>query len=153
MATLCLSPLVWAQTNPIAADAAPESTLQVVKVQADKDKTQLPALAPGGQVGKAASLGLLGNVDTLDAPFNITAYSSELIRDQNASTVAAVLENDPSVRFTTNTGHINENYLIRGFDINASEVAMNGLYGIAPDSNIPTEFIERVELLKGPALC
>ena len=141
--------VAWAQTAP-PKDGAPETTLREVKVQAEQDKRQLPGLAPGGQVGKAAGLGLLGNVDTINAPFNITAFSSELMEDQNASTVAQVLENDPSVRFTTNTGHINENYLIRGFDINASEVAMNGLYGIAPDSNIPTEFIERVELLKGP---
>ncbi|MBB6576673.1 iron complex outermembrane receptor protein [Comamonas odontotermitis] len=151
-AMLAISPAAWAQSAPAAPTApnSPEATLSEVKVQAAQDKSQLPRLAPGGQVGKAAGLGLLGNVDTIDAPFNITAYSSELMQDQNASTVAAVLENDPSVRFTTNTGHINENYLIRGFDINASEVAMNGLYGIAPDSNIPTEFIERVELLKGP---
>jgi outer membrane receptor protein involved in Fe transport len=54
------------------------------------------------------------------------------------------------VRFTTNTGHVNENYVIRGFDVNASEVAFNGLYGLAPDSHVPTEMIERVELLKGP---
>ena len=86
----------------------------------------------------------------MDAAFNITAYSEELIRDQNAATVAAVLENDSSVRFTTNTGHVNENYVIRGFDVNASEVAFNGLYGLAPDSHVPTEMIERVELLKGP---
>ncbi|MEG0919894.1 MAG: TonB-dependent siderophore receptor [Comamonas sp.] len=142
-------PAAWAQTAPPSHDAS-EATLHEIKVQAEQDKTLLPGLAPGGQVGKGAGLGLLGNLDTINAPFNITAFSSELMADQNASTVAQVLENDPSVRFTTNTGHINENYLIRGFDINASEVAMNGLYGIAPDSNIPTEMIERVELLKGP---
>lgn len=147
IAALAAAPSVWAQA---AAPAESDTTLQPVTVQAEQSKEQLPALAPGGQVGKGASLGLLGNVDTINAPFNITAYSSELIADQNAATVAAVLENDPSVRFTTNTGHINENFLIRGFDINASEVALNGLYGIAPDSQVPTEFIERIELLKGP---
>jgi iron complex outermembrane receptor protein len=130
-----------------------EKRLSEVTVSGKQDGSALPALAPGAQVAKGAALGLLGNVDVMDAAFNITAYSEELIRDQNAATLAAVLENDSSVRFTTNTGHVNENYVIRGFDVNASEVAFNGLYGLAPDSHVPTEMIERVELLKGPGRC
>lgn len=138
-----------AQAQSQATDPQ-EKRLSEVTVSGKQDGSALPALAPGAQVAKGAALGLLGNVDVMDAAFNITAYSEELIRDQNAATLAAVLENDSSVRFTTNTGHVNENYVIRGFDVNASEVAFNGLYGLAPDSHVPTEMIERVELLKGP---
>ena len=64
--------------------------------------------------------------------------------------MADVLANDPTVRFTTTAGHICENYTVRGFDITSSELALNGMYGLAPSGHAPTEFIERVELLRGP---
>jgi iron complex outermembrane receptor protein len=54
------------------------------------------------------------------------------------------------VRFTTNAGHAYENYTIRGLEVNSSDVSLNGLYGMAPDGHIPTEMLERVEVLKGP---
>jgi iron complex outermembrane receptor protein len=86
----------------------------------------------------------------MDAPFNITAYTAGLIENQQAATVGAVLLNDPSVRFTTSEGHIYENFSIRGFEINGEELAYNGLFGLSPYGHAPTEFIERVEVLKGP---
>jgi iron complex outermembrane receptor protein len=104
-------------------------------------------------VAKGAGLGLLGNRDVMDAPFNITSYTQQVIADQQSATVAAVLENDPSVRFTTNAGHAYENYTIRGLEVNSSDVSLNGLYGMAPDGHIPTEMLERVEVLKGRARC
>jgi iron complex outermembrane receptor protein len=90
-----------------------------------------------GQVAKGAGLGLLGNRDVMDAPFNITSYTQQVIADQQSATVAAVLENDPSVRFTTNAGHAYENYTIRGLEVNSSDVSLNGLYGMAPDGTFP----------------
>ena len=32
-----------------------------------------------------------------------------------------------------------------------SELALNGMYGLARDGHVPTEFLERVEVLRGPA--
>lgn len=145
LALSAASVTAWAQTA-----AGKEQLLGEVTVSGKQDGRALPQAAAGGLVAKGAALGLLGNTDVMDAAFNVTSFTEELMRNQNASTVAAVLENDPSVRFTTNTGHVNENYSIRGFDVNAAEVALNGLYGLAPDSHVPTEMIERVELLKGP---
>ncbi|GAB4058916.1 TonB-dependent receptor [Uliginosibacterium sediminicola] len=105
----------------------------------------------GGQVARGARLGILGNVDIMDAPFNVTAYTAQTIADQQSTTVGDVLRNDPSVRFTTSDGHNSENMTIRGFDINSSELAFNGLYGLMPGTHVPTEFLERVEVFKGPA--
>ncbi|MGS0892511.1 TonB-dependent siderophore receptor [Burkholderia stagnalis] len=118
----------------------------VVNARADA----LPEVYDGGQVARGGRLGLLGNADFMDAPFNITSYTSELIANQQASTVADVLENDPSVRFTTSTGHLIENYTIRGFNVIADDLAFNGMYGLAPYGHSPTEFVERIEVLKGP---
>jgi iron complex outermembrane receptor protein len=127
-----------------------DQALAPVTVNASLLADELPGAYAGGQVARGAQVGLLGNASTMDTPFNITAYTAGLIQDQQASTVAAVLLNDPSVRFTTSEGHIYENFSIRGFDINGEDLAFNGLYGLSPYGHAPTEFIERVEVLKGP---
>lgn len=132
-----------------SASAEP-STLQEVQVQVRQDAQALPAAAAGAQVAKGAGLGVLGNREVMDTPFNITAYTHQAIADYQSKTLGDVLESDPSVRYKTNAGHARENFTIRGLEVNSSETAMNGLYGILPSDHIPTEMIERVEVLKGP---
>lgn len=110
----------------------------------------LPAPYAGGQIAKGARLGVLGNVDVMDTPFNVTGYTAELIENQGARTIANVLTNDPSVRFTTSTGHAYENFRIRGFDVNQNDMAINGMFGLTPIGHTPVEMFERVEVLKGP---
>lgn len=134
------------------ASSSAEVTLATVKVTGTTvSPTDLPASYAGGQVARGAKLGVLGNVDVMDAPFNVTAYTAQAIADQQAATVGEVLRNDPSVRFTTSDGHNAENITIRGFEINSSELAFNGMYGMLPGAHVPTEFLERVEVFKGPA--
>ena len=138
-------------TFPLSASAqSDERVLPEITVSESGPAAWVPAAAPGGQVARGARLGLLGNVDVMDAPFNMTSYTAQTIADQQASTLAAVLENDPSIRFTASTGHAYENYTIRGFGVTSTELSLNGLYGMAPDAHVPTEILERVEVLKGP---
>ncbi|MFC5769477.1 TonB-dependent receptor [Thauera sinica] len=149
--------------NPAGYVLVPESaqepssdgtaTLPAVRVHATAGAwpDELPGVYAGGQVAKGARLGALGNTDVMDTPFSITSYTSEVIRNQQASTVGEVLVNDPSVRFTTSNGHMYENFRVRGFDINASELAVNGTFGLVPVGHVPIEFVERVEILKGPS--
>lgn len=110
----------------------------------------LPEAYDGGQVARGGRLGLLGNKDFMDMPFSLTAYTAQTIQDQQSTTLADVLDNDPSVRFTTSSGHMYENFSIRGFPLTADEVSLNGMFGLSPYGHVPTEFIERVEVLKGP---
>lgn len=105
----------------------------------------------GGQVATAARLGVLGDTAIMDAPFNITAYTARHIENQQSGTLGALLRSDPSVRFSTGEGHAYENFMVRGYPLNSTELAVNGLYGMAPDGHVPTEFLERVEVLKGPS--
>lgn len=126
-------------------------TLEGVEVTADREQKTLPPVYAGGQVARGGRLGLLGNRDIMDTPFNITSYTSKSIEDQQARTVADVLVNDPSVRFTTSSGHMNENYSIRGFAVTGWELGFNGMYGLAPYGHTPIEFFERVEVIKGPS--
>lgn len=96
---------------------------------------------------------MLGNRDFMDTPFNITSYTAKKIEDQQASTVADVVSNDPSIRFTGQTGGIVDSFFIRGFPIgegNLGEIAFNGVYGVAPNYRVFTDYVERIEVIKGP---
>lgn len=129
-----------------------ERTLPTVKVSASADQpSDLPAPYAGGQVAKGARLGALGNRSVMDTPFNITSYTAELIENQQARSIADVMANEASVRFTTTSGHAYENFRVRGFDVNSSEIAINGMFGLAPSGHVPLEAMERVEVLKGPS--
>jgi iron complex outermembrane receptor protein len=113
----------------------------------------VPAFA-GGQVAQGARLGMLGNTNTMKSPFNVTSYTDKFIRDQQAATGADALILDPSVRSTHPTGGIVDSFNIRGFPINEGnngEFAFEGLYGIAPSYRIFTDYVERIEVLKGPS--
>jgi iron complex outermembrane receptor protein len=113
----------------------------------------VPAFA-GGQVAQGARLGLLGNASTMKSPFNVTSYTDKFIRDQQAATGADALILDPSVRSSHPTGGVVDSFNIRGFPINEGnngEFAFEGLYGIAPTYRIFTDYVERIEVLKGPS--
>ena len=116
---------------------APVALKEVTVSATAETPESLPAAAPGGQVARGTRLGVLGNVGVMDTPFNMTGYTAEGIVDQQAQTVGAVLKNDPSVRTTTNEGHIVENFIIRGFAVGAGSLAINGAYGLAPEQNTP----------------
>ncbi|MDO5290174.1 MAG: TonB-dependent siderophore receptor [Pseudomonadota bacterium] len=139
---------------PAAATPAPaaQTTLPAVEVRdtAPVQPSELPPAAPGGKVARGARLGVLGNVDVMETPFHITAYTADTVADEQARTVGDVLRHDPSVRTMTNQGHMVENFTVRGLPVYAESIAINGLYGMAPHHSVPVEMFERIELLKGP---
>lgn len=113
----------------------------------------LPPSYSGGQLARGGQIGLLGNKDFMDTPFNVTSYTAKKIEDQQATTVADVVGNDPSVRFTGQPGGILDSFYIRGFPIgegNVGEIAFNGVYGVAPNYRVFTDYVERIEIIKGP---
>lgn len=130
---------------PQSAPATPYTTPSTGVIGA------LPAPYAGGQVASGAQLGILGNRGVMNTPFNQTSITSKTIEDQQARTVADVVQNDPSVRNTWADGGYSNQFFIRGFPVGASEIAFNGLYGIVPYQVAGTAFVERVEILKGPS--
>ncbi|UVO26267.1 TonB-dependent siderophore receptor [Bradyrhizobium arachidis] len=131
---------------------APQTETVAVQPQSSKSGV-VPAFA-GGQVAQGGRLGLLGNTDTMKSPFNVTSYTDKFIRDQQAATAADALILDPSVRSSHPTGGVVDSFNIRGFPINEGnngEFAFEGLYGIAPSYRIFTDYVERIEVLKGPS--
>jgi len=111
----------------------------------------LPAEYAGGQVARGGRLGLLGNTDLMDAPFSITSYTEKTIRDQQARSVADVLSNEPSAQIGSARTNLNEDFSLRGFPVVSADVALNGMYGLAPFFRVPVEMAERVEVVKGPS--
>ena len=144
----CMSTGLQAQTTTAAADSAP--TLSEVQVRDKYEREDLPGLAPGRKTAKGARLGILGTTSITDAAVHINAYTRELAEDWSALTLQDVLENDAAVVFTTNKGHLLQNFNLRGLDVNAMDIATNGLYGVAPANSIPIELFERVEVMRGP---
>ncbi len=104
----------------------------------------------GGQFARGGSLGILGITDLMNVPFSTTNYTSELIENQQALSVADVVMNDASVRPLTSRGGFGDDFQIRGFTVPNGDIAMNGLFGLSPTTRVPLEMIERVEVLKGP---
>ena len=154
----CLTPLAFAAAllaagHATAQTAAPETDqpIQTVVVTASADASAqgLPRDFAGGQVARGGRLGLLGNVDIMDTPFNTTNYTHALIQDQQARSVADVVQNDPSVRVARGFGNYQELYVIRGFAVNSDDLAYNGLYGLLPRQFVAAELLERVEVFRG----
>lgn len=135
---------------PVGAAAANESVLPEVKVTAVPTDDLPPAYA-GGQIARGARLGMLGNQDMMDTPFNVTSYTSQTMENQQARSLSDVLANDPSARAITPTGGLSDDFTIRGFVVASTDVALNGLFGLSPYYRVPVEVIDRVEVLKGPS--
>jgi iron complex outermembrane receptor protein len=110
----------------------------------------LPVPYAGGQVATGGQLGMLGNRSVMDTPFNQTSYTAQTIQNQQARTIADVLMNDPSVRVKTPGGSGTDGLYIRGFYYDSGDYALNGLYGMAPFYSSGANFVERVEVMKGP---
>ncbi|MDT6961897.1 TonB-dependent receptor [Cupriavidus sp. SZY C1] len=124
-------------------------TLPVVTVSA-AGAHDLPGAYAGGQVARGGGLGVLGTSDVMDQPFSTTNYTSDIIENTQARTLADVVINDASVRTLTSRGGFGEDFQIRGYTVASGDVGLNGLYGMASSSRMPAAIMERVEVLKGP---
>jgi iron complex outermembrane receptor protein len=135
-----------------AAAGASTGVLPVVRVNADAETGagDLPKAYAGGQVARGGRVGLLGNKSVMETPFNTTSYTAQMMEDQQASTVSEVLRADPSVREIFPEGGPAEHFNVRGFYMQTSDFAWNGLFGMVPHNRGATEMLERVEVLKGP---
>ena len=126
--------------------AEPENvSLATIVVKADSQETDVT-----GKLKKKATLNILGEKDVLDTPFTIRNYSDQAIQDSHAHSMADVLKTDPSIRSNTSSGHLNENFNIRGFAVGWEDYNLNGAYGMAPTGRITTDILNSVTVLKGP---
>lgn len=132
-----------------APGAALELDATAVSASADASREGLVPEYEGGQVARGGRVGILGNKDYMETPFTSTSYTNQLIQDQQAHSVADILQNDPSVRIARGFGNFQELYVMRGFPLFSDDIAYNGLYGLLPRQYVASEFIERVEVFRG----
>lgn len=117
---------------------------------------ELPALNIQGQDesgyrAQSASVGGFNEAPLLDTPASITVINAALIKDQQARLLSEVLRNDASVGESYAPIGYYENFVVRGFSLNAaSSYKINGCT-ITGEQNVALENKQRVELLKGLA--
>lgn len=112
-----------------------------------------PPTFAGGPVARDGRLGALGNRDCMDTPFSTQSFTRALIEDRQPDGVTDVIKLDPAVSRTRGGDFTSIGYFrIRGFadytSLNAA-ASLDGLVGIL-GADPPAEFLERVDLIKGP---
>lgn len=101
---------------------------------------ETPNVYAGGQIARQSHLGVLGERDFMEVPFNVTTFNNELIENQQANSVVDVIVNDPSVADLT-LSTVSQAWMIRGFKAQQQDTQLNGLYGVAPRFYGGTEYV------------
>ena len=115
----------------------------------DDDTTQLEPVA-SGMVGTKQNVGTLGNKDVMDVPFQQMTFTKKAMETfaQPQRSVMDVLSLSPSVRVTH--GSTDTSLYIRGFSANSASWSMNGIPSMSHQMTMPTNYMDRVEILSGP---
>lgn len=138
--------------RPTPASSQSSVTLAEVTVTAQASRqSDLPEAYAGGQVARGGQLGMLGNKDVMDAPFNVTSYTSKTIEDQQTTSLSGILNNNSSVRSIFPQGTYTDIFYIRGFSVFSDDTALGGVYGVLPREFVSTDIADRVEILNGPS--
>ena len=103
-------------------------------------------------VSSTGGTGFLGTKDVMDVPFRQTNITQKAISqyDDGANPLPNALLMSPSVRTSTSTMY--NDYSIRGFQMNAYQFKINGVPGLLTQMNTPSNFVERIEVISGPAI-
>jgi len=141
-----------AATNGTSSTKSAEDTIVVQESAASDFKAGGDTLVPAyldGQIANGGRLGMLGQQKAMDVPFNIIGFTSKLVEDQQARTIADVVRNDAGVQVSQGYGTFADIYHIRGLKMAGDDMLMGGLPGIVPRQVVDTQMIERVEIFKG----
>jgi len=136
-----LLPLSIAFASPLfAAQESEPLTLDAVRVSGEQASVYQ---------ANSASVGGFGEAPLLDTPASISVFSSEMLKNQQSKLLSDVLKNDASVGDSYAPVGYYENFVVRGFSLNAaSSYRINGRT-ITGEQNVALENKEQVELLKG----
>ena len=141
-----------ANTKPESKAEEPEM-LPPLSVEGEAQSAQ-PWLS--GDAEKAyrvedANVGVLGNKILKDTPYSIEVYSSDLIKNKQARSLADITKGDASISLMPdNLTNENNSLAIRGlYTDQFTGQRIDGLptYSVAKD--LPLEHLEQVEILKG----
>ncbi|MGR2708571.1 TonB-dependent siderophore receptor [Pseudomonas sp. IB20] len=126
----------------IGSSLAAEIELPAVNVQGQDES---------GYRTNTASVGGFDEAPLLETPASITVINAAMIKDQQARLLSEVLRNDASVGDSYAPIGYYENFVVRGFSLNAaSSYKINGRT-ITGEQNVALENKQQVEVLKGLA--
>ncbi len=159
--TLALASAVILPSGVFAADTTQEDAIQtyelgeveIVGHHAEEPATQQeePTVAyAGGQVARKSQLGVLGERDFMETPFNVLSFTEEHIQNRQAQTIQDLVADDPAVQEASGSSATNL-WTVRGMELQGGDIAFNGLYNIAPSNTNSLNAVERVDILKGPS--
>lgn len=142
------------QRAKTALAPAPESDRSLaavtVRESADVLGEQLAKPLPGGELARGAGIGVLGQRDLFELPVSVKSFTEQAIRDRIAFTSNDVVSRDASF---TGTGDASLNGStagrLRGFRVEPFESTYDGFSSVA-SRRYSVEFLERVDILKGP---
>ena len=80
-------------SQPSADDK--DQVRETIVIRATGSQVELPADYAGRQISRGGRIGLFGNLDMMDTPFNATNYTAQFIQDQQANSVADVVQSRP----------------------------------------------------------
>ncbi|KPB90524.1 TonB-dependent siderophore receptor [Pseudomonas syringae pv. maculicola] len=100
------------------------------------------------RAGRASIYGL-DQALLLDTPASVSVFSEALIKDRQAKLLSDVLRNDASVGEGYAPVGYYENFVVRGFSLNAANSYRINGRSIAGEQNVALENKQQVELLKG----
>lgn len=83
---------------------------ETIVIRATGSQVELRADYAGGQISRGGRIGLFGNLDMMDTPFNATNYTAQFIQDQQANSVADVVQSDPAVRVARSMASLGADY-------------------------------------------
>ena len=138
--------------EPDKAEAAPEP-LPPLSVQGEADEAgpQFSGGADSAYRVKDANISVLGKKPLKDTPYSVEVYSSELMKNKQARSLANITKGDASVDLLVdNLVTSNNTVNIRGlYTYGNTASRVDGLIAISRIADLPVEHIERVEILKG----
>ena len=157
--TLALAGAVMLPTAVYAADAAQDDfqTYDLGEVEVVGHRAEVPPTPTepatsyaGGQVARKSQLGVLGERDFMETPFNVLSFTEEHIQNRQAQTVQDLLADDPTVSNSAGSS-ANNLWTIRGMSLDGGDIAYNGIYNVGPRYTNSVDTVERVDVLKGPS--
>ena len=141
-----------ANTTPEPKAEEPEM-LPPLTIEGEAQSTQ-PWLS--GDAEKAyrvedANVGVLGNKILKDTPYSVEVYSSDLIKNKQARSLADITKGDASINLMVDSlAHENNTLAIRGLAVVfGTGQKIDGLQARVRAADLPLEHLERVEILKG----
>lgn len=141
--------LAWPLLPLGMAVAAPLWAAEPVKLDATQISGAATQPAANGYQASHAAVAGPGDAPLLDTPASVSVFTEALIQDRQAKLLSEVLRNDASVGEAYAPVGYYENFLVRGFSLNAgNSYRINGR-SIAGEQNVALENKQQVELLKG----